>query len=138
MTTTEPEIIRAPWTDEQVLALLKWQTSPLVPSFTCAAEHEILIPRDGIKEKLLAGAKERGIDGDWIEQVDWSEPLQGHGLLVPTNEGWRCGVEECMYVQDWCHAFMANGALEDMISRFPDLDMAVGQSGDEAPDPDQS
>ena len=31
----------APWTDEQVLNLLRWQSCPWVHPFTCAKEHKL-------------------------------------------------------------------------------------------------
>lgn len=53
--------ITAPWTEEQVAALTRWQNNPMVHPHTCAK-------RDG-------------------HPVD---PEGDHGVLVATTEGWKC------------------------------------------------
>jgi hypothetical protein len=76
MTTTDNHI-RAPWTDEQVAALNRWQTSGRVHPFTC---------------------RDRGEPGH-VERPD-----ADLGQLVATPEGWVC--PDCDYTQGWAHRFM--------------------------------
>lgn len=71
-----PRLVHAPWSDEQVAALDRWQRSECVHPFTCG-------DRDG---------------------HPWNEDYFDYGPLIPTNAGWVC--EHCDYTQDWAHAMM--------------------------------
>jgi hypothetical protein len=74
--------IEAPWTDEQVANLNRWQENGRVHPFTCGsgdrmdAAHRKIQERDG---------------GDF-------------GQLVATLDGWVCPA--CDYRQNWAHDFM--------------------------------
>lgn len=74
--------IRAPFTNEEVRALNRWQSSKFVHPFTCG-------------QRDLPGHKEHA---DKVGDHD-------HGILIATQSGWICPV--CDYKQDWAHAFMA-------------------------------
>lgn len=87
------EIVRAPWTDEQVAGLNAWQAAGHVHPFTCGSEdHEIVLPRD---------REQRAAHPEW--------PGTGHAVLIATPEGWVCSIQECAYRQDWAHDFMLQG-----------------------------
>lgn len=73
----------APWTDEQVAALNRWQTSGEFHPFTCGSGNRG-------DDAHVAHAKQFG--GDF-------------GQLVATRDGWVCPV--CDYRQTWAHWFMA-------------------------------
>lgn len=76
-------LIYAPWTDEQVAALNRWQDCDWVHPFTCGK-------RDTPDHKL--DAKVHG--------------KHDHGILIATTNGWQCPV--CDYTQNWAHDFMLN------------------------------
>lgn len=71
------EQIKAPWTDEQVAALTRWQIGWMHP-FTCGNDHGLTGVGPGIPKEVL---------------------------LLPTNDGWRCPLG-CGWEQDWAHDFM--------------------------------
>ncbi len=70
----------APWTDEEVAALNRYQHSGKFHSFTC-----------GLWEMTRKTTKE---DCGW--------------LLVATNAGWVCSRKGCPYQQFWAHEGMFN------------------------------
>ena len=72
--------ITAPFTDEQVDALNKYQQSGLFHPFTCCSPEKI-------KECTRASG-------------------ESEGLLIATNEGWICPCGK--YKQDWAHSFMTD------------------------------
>lgn len=76
---------RAPWTEEEVAALNRWQRCNWVHPFTCG--------------------NDRGDDThrDYADQ----HPGEDLGQLIADEDGWRCPV--CDYRQDWCHSFMLMG-----------------------------
>lgn len=76
--------IVAPWTQEQVDALNRYQREGRFHPFTCGCRDD---------EAHRAHARANG-DPDY-------------GLLVAGRGGWTCPV--CAYAQDWAHAFMAEG-----------------------------
>jgi hypothetical protein len=76
--------IRAPWTQEQVDALNRYQREGRFHAFTCGCD-------DRCDAAHVAHA-EKNDDRDY-------------GLLVATKDGWVCPV--CGYTQNWAHAFMA-------------------------------
>lgn len=71
------ERIRAPWTDEQVAALNRWQGEGAVHPFTC--------PADG---------------------THGSARHSDRRILVADNQGWVCEWNDCGYRQQWAHDFM--------------------------------
>lgn len=54
-------MVRAPFTDEQVIALQKWQDAGVIHPFTCCSH-------DGCERSSR----------------------EDHGVLIPTKEGWIC------------------------------------------------
>jgi len=68
--------VQAPWTEEQVAALERWQASGVVHPFTCVNRGD---------------GKHSNEGGDL-------------GILTPTPTGWIC--RSCDYRQDWAHDFM--------------------------------
>lgn len=102
MALPKAEQIQAPWTDEQVLALLKYQTNSFFHPFTCGNEHSLNI-----------------FNG-----------LEGHNILVPTNDGWICPHELCDYTQDWCWNWMAlpdfTAAIERVIQEYENKEPSDG------------
>lgn len=72
-----PDVIRAPWTAEEVELLNRFQNLGFVHPFTCPADGE-------------HGSKRHS----------------DHRILVATTEGWRCEWDNCGYRQDWAHAAM--------------------------------
>lgn len=51
-----------------------------------------------------------------------SEHRDNEGILIATEEGWRCPVETCDYTQDWAHWFMADvGMVEQGEERQREL-----------------
>jgi rubrerythrin len=79
------EKLTAPWTDEQVSALNRFQTERQFHPFTCGGDRTDAAHR--------AYQAEHG--GDF-------------GQLVATKDGWVCPV--CGYRQQWAHGFMATRA----------------------------
>jgi hypothetical protein len=79
------EQIKAPWSQEQIDALNRYQREGNFHPFTCGGNRS-----DAAHKRY---AEEHG-DRDW-------------GLLVATPEGWVCPV--CGYKQNWAHGFMAGG-----------------------------
>jgi hypothetical protein len=73
----DSRIIRAPWTDEQVAALNRFQTGGRMHPFTC-------------RHRDQSGHVER--------------PHADLGQLVATRDGWTC--PDCGYTQDWAHRMM--------------------------------
>lgn len=87
---TEAQRVEAPWTVDQVDALLSWQSSPYVHSFTCPEPH---LDENGQPREVI---------------------------LVPTTAGWRCADTRCPYDQDWAWDFMLEGlGLERYDPLFP-------------------
>lgn len=70
-------IVRAPWTDEQVAALNRWQKSGVVHPFTC-----------GNRDKSGHG---------------WDREVGDYGVLEATPGGWVC--RACGYRQPWAQSF---------------------------------
>lgn len=77
-------MIKAPWTDEQVDNLNRFQHSGSFHPFTCGLW--------GMTRKLYGreNAKDCGY------------------LLVATKDGWVCSRPGCPYTQDWAHDGMVN------------------------------
>lgn len=74
-------IIKTPWTDEQVRALNEYQRKGQFHPMTCGGN------RSDAAHKQYA--------------TEHNEP--DLGLLVATNDGWKCPV--CDYTQNWTHHF---------------------------------
>lgn len=70
------DFIRAPWTDDQVEALNKFQKSRKFHPFTCGNRHG----------------------------HPYEEEYGDHGVLRATNSGWVCPF--CDYTQNWAWDFM--------------------------------
>ena len=83
-----------PWTDAQVAALNRFQTSGRFHPFTCGGKRT--------DEAHRAYRREHG--GDL-------------GQLVATTNGWVCPV--CGYTQDWAHAAMFDNTIQDALSEGP-------------------
>lgn len=69
--------IKAPWTDEQVLALLHWQTKSYAHPFTCGnekhSEHIRLVPTN---DGWVCGAQHCGYTQDWAH--DFMFNIENH------------------------------------------------------------
>lgn len=81
-------LIYAPWTDEQVAALNRWQACGWMHPFTCGN-------RDTPDHKLADG---------WYDQ------------LIATPSGWKCMI--CDYTQNWAHDFMFNHPPEHPLEKM--------------------
>lgn len=46
-----------------------------------------------------------------------SEHPDNEGVLIATTDGWRCPDEDCWYVQNWAHAFMADPEFVESAER---------------------
>ncbi len=77
-------MVKAPWTDEQVENLNRYQKSGSFHPFTCGLYE--------LTRKLYGRDK--------AKNCRW--------LLVATNLGWVCSREGCQYTQDWAHDAMVN------------------------------
>lgn len=75
------EKLEAPWTDEQVAALNRFQGNHIVHPFTC--------PADGTRDSIRHSDRR---------------------ILLATNDGWVCEFGGCEYRQTWAHDFMAEVA----------------------------
>lgn len=81
----ESRTARAPWTEDEIANLNRWQRCGWVHAFTC-------------------GAGDRGDDTHW----NYAEEHGGDaGQLVAAEDGWKCPA--CGWRQDWCHDFMLLG-----------------------------
>jgi hypothetical protein len=80
-------LVQAPWTDEQVANLNRWQNHGFMHGFTC-------------------GSGKRG-DQDHVAYAALHD-LNDNGLLLATPQGWVCPVPSCPYTQDWAHDFMVD------------------------------
>lgn len=74
--------IKAPFTDEQVEALNRYQADPRWHPFTCGRT------RNDARHRAYAEEHNQ----------------RDYGILVAHREGWECPA--CGYTQDWAHAFM--------------------------------
>lgn len=89
------DIIRAPWTPEQVAGLNRYQYARVFHPYTCGGER-----------------------GD-VAHADRAEAYgEDAGLLQATPDGWVCPV--CNYRQDWAHAWSA-GSMSNMLA-VPSID----------------
>lgn len=86
--------INAPFTDEQVEKLNKFQTNRVGHPFTCG------VCRDADVEKII-----NTLDEDEIFEAIISSSER---KLVATNDGWIC--PNCDYTQDWAWAIMVSMA----------------------------
>jgi hypothetical protein len=77
-------ILEAPFTQEQVDKINKWQNSWDYHPFTCCSPEEI--------EECLRANKQ----GKTFEENE--------GLLIATLDGFVCPCSK--YTQDWCYEFM--------------------------------
>jgi hypothetical protein len=66
--------IVAPWTDEQVEGLNRWQTAGIMHPYTCANRNDDRHP---------------------------SRAFLDRGTLLATPDGWVC--PDCDYTQNWAH-----------------------------------
>lgn len=116
-------LVRAPFTDEQVLALNRWQTSGMMHPFTCPSElHETTIrftqeSLDALRETFDAAVAAGALQYDTSVFDQAGEPRPAHILLIATRDGWRCACQECSYTQDWAHEFMARAEVIDGMER---------------------
>ena len=85
----EDNIIKAPFTKEQVENLNKYQKSNLFHPFTCCSPENI--------SECLRATKE--INGEFIKGTS-------DGKLIATEDGWVCPCGK--YKQNWAHKFMAD------------------------------
>jgi hypothetical protein len=81
------DVIRAPWTAEQVEALNRWQASDFVHPYTCGSGYRT----------------NRSIHPD------------GEGRLVATEHGWVC--PNCDYRQEWAWAGSLHVEAFDIMRR---------------------
>ena len=81
--STEPRVLNAPWTDEQVIRLNAFQRKGKMHPFTCPNRSD-----------------------PWHESFDGNDV----GLLIADSDCWYCPY--CDYTQDWAHSFMADGTWE--------------------------
>jgi len=72
----------APWSDEEVAGLRRWQACDWVHAFTCP-------------------------NHDDADHVAYREDTGSPDALVVDNDGWIC--EWCNYQQGWAHRFMLAG-----------------------------
>lgn len=87
----------APWTEEQVATLNRYQASGIGHQYTCGWD-------------TCGGKEETGL----------------RMPLVATDRGWCCSWRECSYTQDWAHGFDADaGVLAARIQAFEDW-IAIG------------
>lgn len=85
----DPNIIKAPWTQEVVGNLNRFQEAcrlGMFHPFTCASGN----------------------------RTDKNH-LDGEGILRATTEGWECPY--CNYTQDWCHKFMSEFTEKELLKR---------------------
>jgi hypothetical protein len=94
------EQIERPWSDEQVAKLNAYQRAGRFHPFTCGNDRS-----DEAHQKYADRHNEPDL-----------------GLLVATNDGWRCPVPGCGYTQTWAHAFMAQELPPDPIAGLRVLD----------------
>lgn len=87
-----PPITQAPWTEEQVAALNRWQASGLMHPYTCQR------CRDADTQAKVARYEAAGRP----DRFDWR--VTPEHALVATIDGWTC--ETCGYTQDWASAVM--------------------------------
>lgn len=80
-----PDLVRAPFTPEQVESLNGFQQSGVMHPFTCS-----------------------GGGGPHSDRPGRS------AVLVADEDGWRCPVSGCEHRQDWAHPFMADGQWRQM------------------------
>jgi len=69
--------IKAPWTDEQVAALNRWQAYGFVHEFTCPNDHKMSVPLEATKRSWVCPAC--GYTQDWAHDFmfeEHSNPLE--------------------------------------------------------------
>lgn len=86
------EKIYAPWTEEQVDGLNRFQRSGKFHPFTCGIAHGDFDPEtmEPIKNAALQ------VNPEWHKSLD--------DVLVATPQGWKC--PSCKYTQNWAHDAM--------------------------------
>jgi hypothetical protein len=82
-------LLNAPWNEDQVQSLNKFQEAGCFHPFTCGG---VVV----IKDKGPPYREDCRCD------------------LVATTEGWKC--PNCSYTQDWCHEFMADWSWKRMTA----------------------
>ena len=100
------EIIKSPWTNDQVDNLNTYQMSGMFHPFTCQNDgDESHIKYEFDKEhsgedydEYLKKEKEKGIP---YPEMSFTETC-----LIATKDGWICPV--CGYTQNWAHSFMTD------------------------------
>lgn len=114
------EVVKAPWTQEQVDALNAFQTAGLVHPFTCGYcrdRYGTRFVREDNGDHRPLSEDEENLLTDWIsrlvkEEIGFDEftsnvPVQveiDDHILVATMDGWICPT--CDYTQDWAHELM--------------------------------
>lgn len=78
--------IKAPWTNEQVQNLNKWQQCEWIHPFTCGSPEE----------SANCHRKDKS----------------GNGTLLAITEDWQCPCG--WYKQDWAHSYMATGEMKSV------------------------
>ena len=130
------EIIKAPFTEEQVKILNEYQKSGNFHPFTCCSQDLDSCKRKNSNSQRSQKQQEYLTNGvEWLKQrvaelnnplykveelVDWqmanilaSEDIpytdENEGVLIATTDGWICPCSE--YKQNWTHQFMAESKI---------------------------
>lgn len=89
----------APWSDEQIAALNKFQLAPWAHPFTCGYRHVY---------HWTPGTMPTVWDEEDLYEKLGENLRFSHVRLVATPSGWICPVELCTYEQDWAYEAMLN------------------------------
>lgn len=93
------ERISAPWSDEQIAALNRFQLQPWAHPFTCPKSHVF---------HWTPGTMPTEWDTDDLYEKLGESLRLSSVRLVATPSGWICPVELCVYEQDWAFELMLN------------------------------
>lgn len=116
------DIVRAPWSKDQVASLNEFQVSGAMHPFTCGycrdnygtrfiqQDDGTLRPETSADWEELSAAFDAGEASELIGRI-----VVNDRLLVATEAGWTCPT--CDYTQDWAWSWMADRTWEEWVWR---------------------
>lgn len=101
--------LKAPFTEEQVIALNKYQEFGQFHPFTCSGKPHVITEKE-FKKNVLSEFQDKMKDIIGKTEYRRDETCINEGILIATKEGWVCPCG--YYKQDWAHTFMAEKIID--------------------------
>lgn len=99
------DIIKKPFTEEQVNNLNFYQFQGSFHPFTCANDGDEAHIKYEFDKKHKGENYEEYLESEKMKGINFPEMSFNETNLIATENGWVCPV--CDYKQDWAHSFMA-------------------------------